>query len=76
MKTKVSIVLSEELLRAVDMCARQQKKTRPAFIEASLWAFIQRPMRKVQDARDLEILNQQADFLNEEARDVLGYCHG
>lgn len=74
MKIRISISLSEELLKAVDKCARQQNRTRSAFIEATLWAFIGQEARYKQNARDLEIVNQQADFLNREARDVLWYC--
>jgi len=73
MKVRTSITLPQELLRTVDKCARQQKKTRSGFIEAALWAFLKRSIRDVQNARDLEILNQRADFLNREASDLLDY---
>ena len=76
MKVWTCIALSEELLKAVDKCAGQREETRSAFVEAALWAFIERFTRDVQNARDLEIINQRADFLNREARDVLEYCHG
>ena len=73
MKVRASITLSEELLKAVDKCARQQKKTRSSIIEAALSSVIKREARKEQNARDLEIINRQAAFLNREARDVLSY---
>jgi metal-responsive CopG/Arc/MetJ family transcriptional regulator len=58
MKVRTSIMLPQELLRAVDKCARQQRKTHSDFVEDALWAFINRPTREAQDARNLEIINQ------------------
>jgi metal-responsive CopG/Arc/MetJ family transcriptional regulator len=40
MKVRVSIGLSEELLKAVDRYAEQQGSTRSDFIEAALRAFL------------------------------------
>ncbi len=73
MKVKTSITLSEEVLKAVDKRAKQHKKTRSDFIEAAVRAFIAQLIRKEQDARDLEIINRRADFLNREASEVLEY---
>ena len=73
MKVKTSITLSEELLKVLDKRARQHHKNRSDFIEAAVWAFVRQLARNEQNARDLEILNRRADFLNEEAADVLSY---
>ena len=73
MKVKTSITLSDKLLEAVDKSARQHKKTRSDFIEVAVWVFIGAPIRNEQNARDLQIINRRADFLNQEANDVLGY---
>lgn len=73
MKVKTSITLSEELLEVMDGHVKQQKKTRSDFIETAVWAFIEQLARAEQNARDLEIINRRADFLNEEAADVLEY---
>jgi len=73
MKVKTSITLSEELLEAIDRRARQHKKTRSDFIEVAVGAFIAQAMRNEQNARDLEIINRRADFLNQEASEVLEY---
>jgi metal-responsive CopG/Arc/MetJ family transcriptional regulator len=73
MRVRASITLSKELLEVVDEYARQRKETRSAFIEAALRAFIDGRTRDVQNAGDLEIINQHADSLNREAIDVLGY---
>jgi metal-responsive CopG/Arc/MetJ family transcriptional regulator len=73
MKVKTSITLSEELLKVVDKRAKQYKKNRSDFIEAALLAFIGKLIRDEQNARDLEILNRRADYLNQEAAEVLAY---
>jgi metal-responsive CopG/Arc/MetJ family transcriptional regulator len=61
------------LLQAIDKRARQLKKNRSDFIEAAVWAFIGQLIRDEQNAKDLEIINRRADFLNQEAVDVLAY---
>jgi len=74
MRVRASVTLPKELLDAVDRCAKRRKETRSAFIEAALRVFIGGPARNIQNARDLEIINQHADSLNREAVDVLEYC--
>ncbi len=73
MKVKTSITLSDKLIEAVDKRAKQHRKTRSDFIEVAVWAFIEQQIRNEQNARDLEIINRRADFLNREANDVLEY---
>lgn len=73
MKVKTSITLSEELLKLVDKRAKQLKKNRSDFIEAAVWEFVARLVRDEQNARDLEIINRRAEYLNREAADVLDY---
>jgi metal-responsive CopG/Arc/MetJ family transcriptional regulator len=72
MKVKTSITLSEDLLEAIDQQARPDK-TRSEFIEMAVRAFIARRIRDEQNARDLEIINRRADYLNQEAEVVLAY---
>lgn len=72
MKTKTSITLSEQLLVAVDEYA-QDYRSRSAFIEAAVLFFVADLERREAELRDLEIINRQADSLNDEAADVLGY---
>ncbi len=72
MKVKTSITLSEDLLRAIDEQASPQGN-RSDFIERALRAYLGQILREQQDARDLEVINRQADRLNEEAADVLTY---
>lgn len=72
MKVKTSITLPEDLLKAIDQYAGEHKN-RSKFIEDAVRAFITELIQKQQDARDLEIINQHADSLNQEAADVLTY---
>lgn len=72
MKVKTSITLSEELLKDIDEYS-EKYKNRSEFIEEAVRAFIMQLIRSQQDARDLEIINKRADFLNREAGDVLTY---
>jgi metal-responsive CopG/Arc/MetJ family transcriptional regulator len=72
MKIKTSITLSEDLVKAIDEYAREYNN-RSAFIEEAVRVFIKQLMRRQQDARDLKIINQRADYLNQEAMDVLTY---
>jgi metal-responsive CopG/Arc/MetJ family transcriptional regulator len=72
MKTKTSITLSEDVLNAVDRLSGDHKN-RSRFIEAALRTYIDQMLQKERDARDLEMINQSADRLNAEAKDVLLY---
>jgi len=72
MKVKTSITLSEDLLDAIEKRSGQFKN-RSDFIEAALRAYIAQIVRDEQNAKDLAILNRQADRLNQEAADVLAY---
>jgi hypothetical protein len=51
----------------------QNYKNRSDFVEAAIWAFIKQIIRNQQNARDVEIINRNADRLNAEALDVLTY---
>ncbi len=75
MKVKISITLSEDLLKAIDEYTGEYKN-RSEFIEKAIQSFIRQLIRRQQDARDLEIINQRADYLNREAADVLTYQVG
>lgn len=72
MKTKTSVTLDEELLQGIDRHSREYR-SRSAFVEASIIYFIRRLERQEAEQRDLAILNNRADALNEEAEDVLRY---
>ena len=72
MKVKTSITLSEDLLKTINEFSAEYKN-RSEFIEDAVRAFIVQLVRRQQDARDLEIINQHADHLNKQAADVLTY---
>ena len=71
MKVKASITLSEDLLRAVDELARSS--SRSEVIEHALRDFFAARARAERDARDLEIMNAQADAYNVETADLMTY---
>lgn len=50
-----------------------QFKNRSDFVEAAIRAYIAHMIREEQNAKDLAIINRQADRLNKEAIDVLEY---
>lgn len=60
------------MIKAIDQYG-QDYKNRSEFIEAAIWAFIKQATRNRQNARDLEIINRNAERLNAEALDVLTY---
>ena len=72
MKVKTSITLAEDLLKVIDEQSGPHK-SRSDFIEKAVRAYLAKVIRDQQDARDLEIINQHADRLNQEAKDVLKY---
>jgi metal-responsive CopG/Arc/MetJ family transcriptional regulator len=72
MKVETSIILEKDLLEAVDKLSGKDKN-RSEFIEAAILAYITQIDRHKQNTKDLEIINERADDLNEEALDVLDY---
>ena len=72
MKTKTSITLSEDVLKAMNKLSGQHKN-RSESIELALRNYIAQLIRQERNVRDLDIINQRADRLNEEALDVLAY---
>lgn len=72
MKVKTSVTLSQDVLDAINDFTGQHKN-RSDLVEAALWAYIAQRARADRDARDLAIINEQADRLNAEALDALTY---
>lgn len=70
MKEKTSITLSKEVLTGIDRIAGA-KQSRSAFIEAVLHQYLRDRARAKRDARDLEIINKNAERLNRDAVDGL-----
>jgi len=72
MKIKTSITLSDEIIKAIDTNMGNYR-SRSEFIETAARNFINQLKKKEAEQRDLEIINQSSDTLNDEAEDVLGY---
>jgi metal-responsive CopG/Arc/MetJ family transcriptional regulator len=72
MKVKTSVTLSEDIVEAVDQIANGEE-SRSEVIERLLRERFVQMRRRARDLRDLEIINRNADRLNEEAEDVLSY---
>ncbi len=71
-KIKTSVTLSEDLLREVNECAKDFRN-RSEFVEKALREYLKKLMREKREARDVEIINRNAERLNKEALDVLDY---
>ena len=72
MKIKTSITLSEKVLKAIDQLIKGNSN-RSAFIEQGIWFFLEHLRRMERDKRELEILNQNAEKLNKQAKEILSY---
>jgi len=72
MKEKTSITLSREVLSGIDRIAGS-KRSRSAFIEAVLAEYLRERTRAERGARDLAIINRNAERLNKDALDGLEY---
>jgi metal-responsive CopG/Arc/MetJ family transcriptional regulator len=72
MKEKTSITLSSDVLAQVDRNAGS-KASRSAFIESVLREYFKAKVRAAINARDLELINANIDYLNREMEDVLEY---
>jgi metal-responsive CopG/Arc/MetJ family transcriptional regulator len=72
MRVKTSVTIDEGVLRAIDKVATRTR-SRSRVIEDAARDFLARRARSAREARDLEILNAQAEALNREMDDVLAY---
>ena len=72
MKSKTSITLSEDLVKAIDELT-PEGKSRSETIEQLLRESFAARERRARDLEDLEAINRHASELNEEAEDVLTY---
>ena len=72
MKEKTSITLSSDVLAQIDRTAGS-KASRSAFIENVLREYFKAKVRAAINARDLESINANADYLNRESRELDEY---
>lgn len=70
-KRKTSVSLSGSLLDATDQIAGEARRS--AFIERALRGYLKRLLRQQRNARELAVLNANADRLNAEAADASAY---
>ncbi|MEI7469152.1 MAG: hypothetical protein WCL57_13135 [Chloroflexota bacterium] len=70
MKVKTSITLSSDLLTLMDQ-RLNATKNRSEFIECAIRDYMKRLARQERDARDMALINQNAENLNVEALDVI-----
>ncbi|HEY3742555.1 MAG TPA: hypothetical protein VGL53_22050 [Bryobacteraceae bacterium] len=69
MRVKTSVTLPSTLLEEID----RQDKNRSAFLERAAQMYLAESAKRERDARDLAIINRNAERLNREAEDVLDY---
>jgi metal-responsive CopG/Arc/MetJ family transcriptional regulator len=69
MRVKTSVTLPKDLLARIDRVERN----RSAFVEKASRVYLASLERAKRNARDLQILNANADRLNAEAMDALQY---
>jgi metal-responsive CopG/Arc/MetJ family transcriptional regulator len=72
MRQKTSVTLSEDLLQALAKATRKGE-SRSQAVERLLRETLSRESRQARDKRDLALIDRNADRLNSEAEDVLGY---
>ncbi len=72
MKLKTSITLSEDVVKQLDVIAASGE-SRSEVIERMLREGLAERARLERDARDLELINENAEELNKEAEDVLSF---
>jgi metal-responsive CopG/Arc/MetJ family transcriptional regulator len=69
MRVKTSITLPKELLRRLDRVG----KNRSALLERAALGYLAHIERLARDERDIQIIDSNAERLNREAMDTLGY---
>jgi len=72
MRVKTSVTIDEAVLRGIDK-ATSRGRSRSRVIEEAARDFLARRARAAREARDLEILDRNAEYLNREMDDVLSY---
>jgi metal-responsive CopG/Arc/MetJ family transcriptional regulator len=68
-RVKTSITLPEDLLDRLD----RVDKNRSALLERAAVAWLAHIEKQMRDQKDLDIIDRNAERLNREAMDVLGY---
>jgi metal-responsive CopG/Arc/MetJ family transcriptional regulator len=69
MRIKTSVTLDKELLDQIDA----RSSNRSAFLEELAKDYFKKLKKAERDAKELELINANLDWLNKEAEDVLEY---
>lgn len=69
MRVKTSVTLPADLIARLDLI----DSNRSAVLERAARAFLALQERQSRDTRDMEIIGRNADALNREAADALGF---
>jgi len=72
MKVRTSVTLSKDLLDELRAIMSPDART-SAVVEAALREYLAKRRKAARDARDLDIINRNAERLNREAEDALTY---
>ncbi|HUY93769.1 MAG TPA: ribbon-helix-helix domain-containing protein [Terracidiphilus sp.] len=72
MKQKISITLSSDLVKQIDRSTGKDG-SRSEFLENLVREYFKTKVREALSARDVELINRHADYLNREMEDVLRY---
>lgn len=72
MRVKTSVTIEEAVLKAIDRTT-SPTRSRSRVLEDAAKEFLARRARAARDARDRQILDDNADELNREMEDVLAY---
>lgn len=72
MRVRTSISLPEELLVKVDKLAGA-KKRRSQVVESALVAYVAKQAPQKLNKRDIDIINQNADLINEQVEETLEF---
>jgi metal-responsive CopG/Arc/MetJ family transcriptional regulator len=72
MQLRISVTLSEEIVREMDVLA-DPSSNRSEFVETAVRRFIEQLHRERRNASDLAVINRKARQLNREAADVLEF---
>jgi metal-responsive CopG/Arc/MetJ family transcriptional regulator len=72
MRVKTSVTIDERVSKALDKLTTKSR-SRSRIIEDAAREFLARRAKAIREARDLAILNESADALNQEMDAVLAY---
>ena len=73
MKVKTSVILSKELLKAIEAQAHVEAANRSALIERAMWEYLSSRRRADRDRNEMARINAVSAELNKEALDTIDY---